>query len=342
MTSVPHSLPARCDVVIVGGGIAGLSAATVLGRARRRVAVIDAGRPRNAPAGHVHGFPSRDGIAPMELLDLCRSDLERYDVELIDGEVAHLGDGRPGDGGGRTVRLADGRLLHGRHVVIASGLRDVLPDVAGAEERWGRDLLQCPYCHGWEVADRPLAVLGTAQSSVQQAILVRSFSRDVTLILAEEMELSAEDARSLAAMGVQVVSGTAVRLQTADDALSAVVLADGRLVPCRAVFCEPGASVDPRLAGTPGCRRDADGCIETDAEGRTGADRVWAVGNVTDPSSQVVAAAGDAYRLAVALNAELLEEDIAAAVRAAESRAAGEPADAAAPVSAAEPAAASR
>ncbi|WAP52280.1 NAD(P)/FAD-dependent oxidoreductase [Arthrobacter sp. ATA002] len=329
MVSAPGLRFPQYDVVIIGGGIAGLTAAEVLGRARRRVAVVDAGRPRNAPAGHVHGFPSRDGIAPRELLRLCRAELERYDVDLIDAEVTGLA-------ADRTVELEDGRILRGRHAVVASGLRDVLPDIDGAAERWGRDLLQCPYCHGWEVADSPLAVLGAGPDSVQQAFLVRSFSAEVTLICGEGLELSGADTAALAAMGITVVEGTAAGLQVQDDALAAVVLDDGRTVPCRAVFCEPGAAVDPVLSGVPGCTRDADGCLETDEAGRTGADRIWAVGNVTDPSSQVVAAAGDAYRLAVALNAALLEEDVAAAVRAAET-AAGPPR-----LSAGEPAAATR
>ncbi|MBP3042449.1 NAD(P)/FAD-dependent oxidoreductase [Arthrobacter jiangjiafuii] len=327
MTSASDADSTCYDAVIIGGGIAGLTAATVLGRARRRVAVIDAGHPRNAPAGHVHGFPSRDGVTPAELLRLCRQDLEQYDVDLLSGQATHVGEGGPESGdGGRSVVLADGRVLQGRQVVIAAGLRDVLPDVAGAAECWGKSLLQCPYCHGWEIAGQPLAVLGTAESSAHHALLVSTFSPDVTLILDDKVELPAEDARSLAAMGVTVVPGTAAELRVTDGELSAVVLSDGRSVPCRAVFCEPEATVDPALAGTPGCRLTADGCIETDAEGRTGADRVWAVGNVTDPSSQVVAAAGDAYRLAVALNAALLEEDIAAALSSAPTVSAGEPA----------------
>jgi thioredoxin reductase len=324
MTYASGAGSARFDVIIIGGGIAGLTAATVLGRARRRVCVIDAGRPRNAPADHVHGFPSRDGVPPRELLRLCRVDLERYDVDIIDAEATALTPDR-------RVELADGRVLHSRHVVVATGLRDVPPEITGAPERWGRDLLQCPYCHGWEVADRPLAVLASGPASVQQAFLVRTFSDEVTLICGKDMELTGDDARALAAMGITVVHGTAAELQVRDDAVAAVVLADGRRVPCRAVFCEPGAAVDPLLADVPGLRRDTDGCLEADDAGRTGAHRIWAVGNVTDPSSQVVAAAGDAYRLAVALNAELLQEDVAAAVRTAGAEArpqfsAGEPA----------------
>ena len=297
------------DVVIIGGGMAGLTAATVLGRACRRIAVVDAGQPRNGPADQVHGFPSRDGIAPADLLQLCRSDVERYDVELVSGQVVRVN-------GDRTVELAGGRTLQGRHVVLATGLSDTLPDIAGAPERWGRDLLHCPYCHGWEVKDQPLAVLGTEQTSVQQSILVRSFSAEVTLIVQEGLELSDDDARSLEAMGVGVVEGTAERLLIREGALEAVALADGRTVPCRALFCEPVATVDPMLANIPGCTLDADGCLETDEIGRTGADRIWAVGNVTDPSGQVVPVAGDAYRLAVGLNAALVEEDTAEALSA--------------------------
>ncbi|MBO0897602.1 MULTISPECIES: NAD(P)/FAD-dependent oxidoreductase [Arthrobacter] len=297
----------RYDVVIIGGGIAGLTAATVLGRACRRVAVVDAGQPRNGPADQVHGFPSRDGISPAELVRLCRSDLEQYDVELVSGQVIRVNEDR-------QAELADGRVLQGRHLLLATGLRDTLPDIAGARERWGRDLLHCPYCHGWEMRNQALAILGTGQSSVQQSILVRSFSAEVTLIVQDGLELSGDDVRSLEAMGVDVVEGTAQRLLIREDALEAVVLADGRTVPCRALFCEPVATVDPALADIPGCTLDADGCLETDDNGRTGADRIWAVGNVTDPSGQVVPVAGDAYRLAVALNAQLLEEDTEAAL----------------------------
>lgn len=303
------------DVVIIGGGMAGLTAATVLGRACRRVAVVDSGRPRNAPAEQVHGFPSRDGIAPGDLLQACRSDLERYDVEQVSGQVVRVN-------ADRTVELAGGRTLQGRHVVLATGLSDTVPDIAGAGERWGRDLLHCPYCHGWEVKNQALAILGTGQTSVQQSILVRSFSAEVTLIVQEGLELSDDEARSFEAMGVEVVEGTAQRLLIRDDALDAVVLADGRTVPCRALFCEPVATVDPLLAKIPGCTLDADGCLETDEIGRTGADRIWAVGNVTDPSGQVVPVAGDAYRLAVALNAQLVEEDTAVALSAWEQAAA--------------------
>ena len=137
------------DVVIVGGGAAGLSAALVLGRARRKVAVIDSGAPRNAPAAHMHGYLSRDGMATREFLAGSRDEVAGYGVELIDDEVLSIETGF-------VVQLAGGRTLGARRVLIATGVGDELPDVAGVRERWGKDLLHCPYCHGWEVRDLSL------------------------------------------------------------------------------------------------------------------------------------------------------------------------------------------
>ena len=288
--------------------MAGLTAALVLGRARRNVVVIDAGSPRNAPAGHVHGFPTRDGMPPAELLDLARAEVRGYGVEVVDGTVGEVSPAG-------QVCTADGREFHGRQLILATGLRDVLPDIPGLAERWGRDVLQCPYCHGYETSGKVLAVLGTAQTSIQQAQLVRTFSDDVTLVLHSGVELSEEDARGLAAMGIRVVDGEVARLGEEDGELASLELADGRTVPCQALFLEPAAELDAGL--TAHLELDSDGCIATDELGRTSSERIWAVGNATDPSAQVVAAAGDAYRLAVVVNAKLLEEDLGLAVDAA-------------------------
>jgi thioredoxin reductase len=161
------------DVVVVGGGAAGLSAALVLGRARRRVAVIDAGAPRNAPAAHMHGYLSRDGMPPAHLLAAGRDEIARYGVELVTDQVVGI---EPGF----FVRLAGGRVLRARRILLTTGVRDELPDIAGARDRWGRDLLHCPYCHGWEVRDQPLGVLNTGPDSVQHAA-VDLFSRSEEL-----------------------------------------------------------------------------------------------------------------------------------------------------------------
>jgi thioredoxin reductase len=156
----------ECDIVVVGGGAAGLSAALVLVRARRTVAVVDAGTPRNAPAAHMHGFLTRDGMPPRELLAAGRAEVSGYGGRLIDDTVVAI---EPGF----HVRLASGVHLRTRRILVATGLRDELPDLPGVRERWGRDLLHCPYCHGYEVRDQPLGVLGGTPEAVQHALLVR-------------------------------------------------------------------------------------------------------------------------------------------------------------------------
>ena len=153
------------DVVIVGGGAAGLSAALVLGRARRRVAVVDGGAPRNAPAAHMQGFLSRDGLPPAELLALGRAEVTGYGVEIVEGLVDSV---EPGF----AVRLADDRVLHARRLLVATGCGDELPGVDGVWDRWGRDLLHCPYCHGYEFSDRRLGVLNMQPMSSHQAQLI--------------------------------------------------------------------------------------------------------------------------------------------------------------------------
>jgi len=169
----------RYDVVVVGGGAAGLSGALALVRSRRRVLVIDAGSPRNAPAGHVHNFLTRDGTPPGDLLALGRAEVAGYGGEFVDGAVAAASR----DDDGFVVTLADGREVRARRLLVTSGLVDELPDVPGLAERWGRDVLHCPYCHGWEVRDQPIGVLATGALAVHQALMFRQLSADVTLLL---------------------------------------------------------------------------------------------------------------------------------------------------------------
>ena len=170
------------DVVIVGGGAAGLSAALVLTRARRQVAVVDAGRPRNAPAAHMQGFLGSDGLPPSQLLAAGRAEVTGYGGQLIAGTATAI---TPGPGSAAPARqyfdvtLEDGRSLRARRVLVTTGLRDDIPDIPGVRERWGRDLLHCPYCHGHEVRDQPLGVLGGTPEAVAHAHLIRQWSPDV-------------------------------------------------------------------------------------------------------------------------------------------------------------------
>jgi thioredoxin reductase len=293
------------DVVVVGGGAAGLSAALVLGRARRRVAVFDAGAPRNAPAAQMHGFLSRDGMPPADLLAAGRVEVERYGVELVHDRAVELT-------GRFTLRLESGRFVSGRRLLLATGAVDDLPDVAGARERWGRDLLHCPYCHGWEVRDQPIGVLGTTAGSHEHAHLLRQWSDDVVFFTHTE-ELGSSERAVLNARGIRVVDGLVARLVVVGDRLEEVQLADGRAIPRTALFIRPRlrARADGLIASL-GCEVDEDGFVRVDAAGATSVAGVWAAGNASNPRAQVITAAGEGSAAAIAINADLVEEDVEA------------------------------
>jgi thioredoxin reductase len=298
------------DVVVVGGGAAGLSAALVLGRARRRVAVVDAGAPRNAPAAHLQGFLSRDGMAPADLLAVGRAEITGYGVDLVEDQVLSIHSGF-------EVRLAGGRVLTARRILVAAGIRDKLPDIAGVQERWGRDLLHCPYCHGWEVRDQPLGVLGTVAGSVQHAELVRQWSDDV-VFFGHTYDLTSAERARLEARGVRVVTGEVARLVVEDDRLCGVEPVDGPVVARTAVFIRPvnRPPTDGLLAGL-GCAVDETGFVRVDRTGRTSNPGVWAAGNVVDPRAQLITSAGAGSAAAIGINADLVQEDVDRAVEAA-------------------------
>ena len=302
------------DVVVVGGGAAGLSAALVLSRARREVAVVDAGAPRNAPAAHMHGFLSRDGLPPKDLLTIGRQEVQTYGGTLLDGYITDAAVRSTAHGAPAfDLRRSDESQLRARRLLVATGLRDVIPDIEGASERWGRDFLHCPYCHGYEVRDQPLAVIGGSEEAVQHALLIRQWSPDVVL-LPHQDALTPESERLLAARGIPVLLGPVGRLVVESDHLAAVELTDGHQVPVKAVFVRPRFVPNDALLSLVGCERDGAGWVTTDRVGRTSVAGVWAAGNVVDPRAQVITAAGQGSAAAIALNADLVEEDIVRAV----------------------------
>ncbi|TDD73987.1 NAD(P)/FAD-dependent oxidoreductase [Actinomadura darangshiensis] len=290
------------DVLIIGGGPAGLSGALVLARARRTVTVVDAGEPRNAGAGHMHGFFTRDGMPPERLLETGRTEVRGYGGEIVEGTVTRAEEGF-------VLTLAGGARLKGRRLLVTTGVTDVLPDIPGLRERWGREVQMCPYCHGWEVRDRKIVVLGTSPNSVHQASLVRQWSPDVTFVAPKAPD--GEDAARLDARGIPVVASEVRRAVVEDDRLTGLELADGTVLGCDAVFLAPTWVAKDGLLTDLGCELGEDGFVKADQTGRTSVPGVWAAGNVVAPAGQVVMAAAAGSMAAAMINADLIEEDVA-------------------------------
>ncbi|MEV7099525.1 NAD(P)/FAD-dependent oxidoreductase [Amycolatopsis sp. NPDC051045] len=288
------------DVLVVGGGAAGLSAALMLGRARRRVAVVDGGAPRNAPASHMHGFLSRDGMPPSDLLKAGREELAGYGVEIIEDSVTRLDPGF-------TARLAGGRDLTARRVLVATGVHDDLPDLPGLRESWGTDAVTCPYCHGYEVRDQPLGVLGTGPESVEHALLVRQWSPDL-VYFAHTTPVSEEDRQRLDARGIRVVDGVVTAVRREDGHLTGVELG-ARFVPRTALFLRTRTVPHDELLRGLGYEEG-----DVDPSGKTGVPGVWAAGNVIDARATVIVAAAQGAAAAGALNHDLVTEDVRRAV----------------------------
>jgi thioredoxin reductase len=312
------------DVAVIGGGAAGLSAALALGRSRRTVVVLDEGTPRNAPAAGVHGFLSRDGTPPAELLGKGRAEVEAYGGVIIRAAVRTAR--RTGDG--FAVTAGGGEAIHARRLVVATGLTDELPDVPGVRELWGSDVVHCPYCHGWEHAGQAMGVLGSGPMAVHQALLFRQLTDDVVLFLHTAPPLTADQAEQLAAVGVRVVFGPVERLERSGGRLTGVRMRDGTVIARTAVAVGPRMVARSRvlrslgLEPVPHPQGAAFGeQIESGPAGQTSVPGVWVAGNVTDIQAHVITAAAQGLMAGAAVNADLVDEDTQRAVDAARAHA---------------------
>ncbi len=310
----------RYDVVVIGGGAAGLSGALALSRARRRVLVVDAGAPRNAPAGHVHNYLGREGTPPTELLAIGRDEVTGYGGEVTSGEVARVE--REDDG--FRVDLADGRAVSARRLLVTTGLVDELPDLPGVRELWGHDVLHCPYCHGWEVRDRAVGIVSTGPMGVYGALLWRQWTADVTLFQHVGRGPTDEEREQLAARGITLVEGEVAALEIAGDRLSGVRLVSGEVVSRDAVVVAPRFTARAGLLADLGLETvelEAHGTVmgsyvPADPMGATAVPGVWVAGNVANLQAQVIAAAAGGLNAGAAINADLIAEDTRLAVAA--------------------------
>ncbi|GAA4957330.1 NAD(P)/FAD-dependent oxidoreductase [Actinoplanes utahensis] len=311
------------DVVVVGGGTAGLSGALTLGRSRRSVLVVDSGEPRNAPAAHMHNVLGRDGTPPADLLAAGWAELSGYGVERV---RARAESAVREDAGFRVVLDGD-RVVRGRRLLLATGLVDELPEIPGLAARWGRDVAHCPYCHGWELRDQRIGVIASGPMSIHQAHMWRQLSSHVLLLLNGGPGPGAEQAEELAARGIPVVAAPIEGLEItggdgADGRLTGVRLDGGDVVALDAVVVGPRFTARSAVAESLGLAAspfEMNGFvmgsrIPANETGATAVPGVWAAGNVTNLGATVVVAMAGGQAAAAAINMDLIAEETREAV----------------------------
>ncbi|MEK6283322.1 MAG: NAD(P)/FAD-dependent oxidoreductase [Acidobacteriota bacterium] len=295
------------DVLIVGGGPAGLSAALVLGRCRRRVLICDAGHPRNASSRGLHGFITRDGIEPDKFLEIAREQLRPYKtVESRQIEVTSANRVQ----NGFELTLSSGETVSARKLLLATGVVDELPEIKGLREFFGRSVFHCPYCDGWEVRDQPLAVCGSGESGSGLALELTLWSRDLVLCTDGPSQLTAEHRESLSQHSIGIREDKIERLEGTDGLLEQIVFANGDKLARRAIFFSTGQKQGSGLAKELGCEFTEQGCVATGEYETTNVPGVYVAGDASRLVQFVIVAASEGAQAAVAINKELMREDL--------------------------------
>lgn len=296
------------DVIIVGAGPAGLSAALMLGRCRRRVLVCDSGRPRNAASHAMHGYLTRDGIPPREFLALGRAQLQQYEtVQILDVEVT----GASCEGESRfSVTLATGRTHKARKLLLATGVVDRVPTLPGFAELYGRSVFHCPYCDGWELREQPWAVYGKGERAYGLALELTAWTRDVVVCTDGPAEMTAQQRSGLDRLGIAIREEPVVRLEGAEGVLARVVFASGEPLPRRALFFTTGQEQRSELALTLGCEFNDKGTVRTGKYETTHLPGLYVAGDASRAVQWVVVAAAEGAEAAFAINTDLLREDL--------------------------------
>lgn len=311
-TSTPVLDREHWDVIILGGGAAGLSAALILARARRRVLVLDTREPRNRFAPHMHGVLSRDGYSPLDLVADGRREVQAVDGVIADARAVEA---RAIDDGFEIV-TDDGTRLTGRHLLVATGVRDALPDVPGLADQWGRGVVACPYCDGYEASGRAIGVLLGSAAGAHKAHMLRSYSDDITVFTALADPLAEADRRVLAQRGIRIDDRPVAGVETDGDRVTGLRLGDGAIAAVDVVFAEPTmVGLDDVLQQLGAERTDGPmgSWTAVDAFGRTSVPGLWAAGTSANPVALVPLAMGSGATVALTINGELIAEEVAAA-----------------------------
>jgi len=302
------SVSTTYDVVIVGAGPAGLSAALILGRSRRAVLVCDNGKPRNAASHALHGFLTRDGIHPREFISTGRKELERYttvqlrDVEVVDAEC--------GSDGRFRVTLADGSIARSRKLLIATGVCDNLPRIEGIEELYGLSVFHCPYCDGWEVRDQPIAIYGQGARGVGLSLELTAWSRDLILCTDGAADISEEDRVRLSRNGVGIREARVTGLEGREGMLQRIQFETGESLTRSAMFFTTGQFQQSALAIRLGCEINEKGTVRTGKYESTHLPGLFVAGDASRAVQWVIVAAAEGAEAAFAINTDLIREDL--------------------------------
>jgi thioredoxin reductase len=289
------------DVTIVGGGPAGLSAALVLGRCRRSVLLCDAGAPRNAASRALHGYLTRDGVPPLDLLRLGRDELRHYGIAPRDVTVTAV----TPQADGFDVTLENGEHVRTRTVLIATGVRDKLPDIPGLRDCYGISVHHCPYCDGWEVRDKRLVVLGAGQSAAGLALSLKTWSPEVAICANGRPRIGTKHRLQLEREAIPVVETRIARFTHDDGQVTSIVFADDGTRSCDAVFFTSGQGMQSELARTLGCEFTRKGVVKTDHLGQTCVPGVYVVGDASRDVQFAIVAAAEGAKAAVSINKTL-------------------------------------
>jgi thioredoxin reductase len=293
------------DVIIVGAGPAGLSAALMLGRCRRSVLICDTGRPRNAASYAIHGFLTRDGISPQEFLALARRDLEPYDTVLLRDVEVVAAECHPPQ---FEVTLATGERVRARKLLLATGVVDTLPQIAGIQELYGRSVFHCPYCDGWEVRDRPLAIYGRGQRGLGLSLELTAWSRDLVLCTDGPCEIDEEGRMRLQRNSIVLREDKVARLDGSNGLLQHIVFAGGERLTRRALFFTTGQSQRSNLLDRLGCEFNEKGTVRTGKYETTHLPGLFVAGDASRAVQWAIVAAAEGAEAAFAINTDLVKE----------------------------------
>ena len=301
-------MPGLLDVVIVGGGPAGLSAALILGRSCRAVLVCDTGHPRNYASRAMHGYLSRDGMPPSEFLAAARRDLARYpSVELREIAVTAA---ECGPDGRFAVTLASGECIRTRKLLVATGVVDLLPEIDGFRELYGRSVFHCPYCDGWEVRRSPIAIYGKGTRGYGLSLELTAWSRDLVLCTDGPSEIEEDQRARLERNGITLREERVARLEGDDGMLEHVVFASGERLPRRALFFTTGQTQQSDLSVHLGCEINDKGTVRTGKYETTHLPGLYVAGDASRAGQWVVVAASEGAEAAFAINSDLIKEDL--------------------------------